>query len=52
MYNVIEGPVLMNHYFSMKFGTDQMCVIKHFPYWNLKSTLINLESVIFLKKQI
>ena len=31
VYNVIGGPVLMHHYFSMSFGADKMCEIQHFP---------------------
>ena len=26
-YNVIGGPALRNHYFSMSFGADEICVI-------------------------
>ena len=31
VYNVIGGPVLMNHYFSMSLGADEICVIEHLP---------------------
>ena len=31
VYNIIGEPVLMNHYFSMVFGGDEICVIKHLP---------------------
>ena len=31
VYNVIEGPVLMNHHFSMSFGVDELCLIQHLP---------------------
>ena len=31
VYNVIGRPVLVNHYFSMSFGADEICVMKHLP---------------------
>ena len=31
VYNVIGGLMLMNNYFSMSFGADKTCVIKHLP---------------------
>ena len=31
VYNVIGGPVLMNHYFPISFEADEICAIKHLP---------------------
>ena len=31
VYNVIGGPMLMNHCFSMSFRADEFCMVKQLP---------------------